>query len=174
MSTRKLLFVFWLFASSFSMAYGADLTVGYPYLQPTGPSSHRSINAAVIKVVDGLAFLRTEDRSIRTIGVKEVKSDGIPSLQPARKVDLIVDSGNSILDVAEAGGKGGFLGKEVSGTILRLDRLDKRITLKTGEGRIRSFELGDAVATKLNWIEKGRTITLELNGNNRAIDAYQR
>ena len=147
--------------------------VGEPYLQPSGPSSHRSIDAAVMRVVSDTVFLRTEESTIRTIGMKEVHSDGIPSLHPGDKVSLLLDRGNSILDITKAGGKGGFLGNEITGTVQHFDILNQQIAVKDKRGETQSYNLREAVATKLNGINKGRTIILELDRQNRAMDAYR-
>ncbi len=176
MNTRKLFLTIWFLASSISTAYGDDFVnnmVGEPYLQRKDPSAHRSINATVKKVVSDTVFLRTEEKTIRTFGMKEANSDGISSLQTGNKLDLILDRGNSILAVTEAGGKGGFLGNEVTGTVQNFDILNKRIALKTEKGEVQSFDLREAVSTKLNGIGKGRMITLEIDGQNRAMDAYR-
>ena len=165
--------VFLFLALSSSTAYSGDLLVGDPYLQPKDPSSHRSLNATVIRVTHDMVFLRTEERTVRNLAMKEVSGAGISSLRPGDKVDLILDRGNSILDITEPGGKGGFSGNEVTGTVQGFDWMNKRVTLETEMDGIRSIELRDAVATKLNGVKKGRVIILELDGKNRVIDAYR-
>jgi len=174
MNTRRLFLTFLVFASSFSTAYGGHSAVGGPYLQPNDSSLHRSITATVKRIASDLVFFRTEERTIRTHGMKEVKRDGMPSLQPGNQVDLILDRGaNSILAIAPPRGTGAYIGDEVTGTVQRFDWLDKRITLKTEEGEMQSFELRDAVVTKLIGVDKGRPIILEMDGQNRAFDAYR-
>jgi len=173
MSTRTLLLGFWLFATWCSTAYGGDLVVGDPYLQPKDPSSHRSLTATVMRVESGMVFLRTEERTIRNVAVTEAKRDGMSSLQPGDQVDLILDRGNSVLAIAPPRGTGAFIGDDVTGTVQRFDGLNKRITLKTVEGEVQNFQLRNAVATKLYGVKKGRTIALEMDGQNRAFDAYR-
>lgn len=176
MNTRRLFLMFWVLASSSSTAYGGDFVnnlVGEPYLQPMDPSSHRSITATVKKVASDLVFLRTEERTIRTHGMKEVRKDGMASIKPGDQVDLILDRGNSVLALAPPRGTGAYIGDEVTGTVQRFDWLNKRITLKTEEGDIQSLELRDAVVTKLIGIDKGELIVLEMDGQNRAFDAYR-
>jgi hypothetical protein len=100
------------------------------------------------------------------------------SLQPGDEVDLILDRGNSVLAIAPPRGTGAFIGDDVTGTVQHgappfFDRFNKRITLKTEEGEIQSFELRDAVATKLNGVNEGRMIALEMDGHHRAFDAYR-
>ncbi len=147
--------------------------VGEPYLQPKDSSSHRSITATVKRIASDTVFVRTEERTIRNLGVTEAKRDGMSSLRPGDQVDLILDRGNSVLAIAPPRGTGAYIGDDVTGTVQRFDGLSKRITLKTVEGEIQNFELRDAVATKLNGVNKGRMIALEMDGQNRAFDAYR-
>jgi hypothetical protein len=180
MKTRQLLLIIWVIASSFSAAYGEEFTgdfvnnmVGEPYLVPRNSYSHLSVNATVTRVASNTVFLQTEAKTIRTIGVKAVRSEGIPSLMAGDKVDLILDRGNTILAVTEAGGKGGGPGNEITGTVQHFNILNRWIVLKSEKGEIQRFDLRDAVATKLNGVSKGRKVVLELDAKNRAIDAYR-
>ncbi len=176
MKTRTLLLGFVLFASWCPTAYGGHGVE--PYLQPKDPSSHRRVTATVVRVESGMVFLRTAERTSRSLPVTEVQRDGMPSLQPGDEVDLILDRGNSVLAVAPPRDTGAFIGDDVTGTVQQgappfFDRFNQRITLKTEEGEIQSFELRDAVATKLNGVPEGRTIILEMDGQHRAFDAYR-
>lgn len=173
MDTRKLFLMFWLLTLFSSTAYGGDLMVGDPYLHPKDPSSHKSMTATVVKIVSGMVFFKTEEGTIRNFGMKEIGKEEVPSLQLGDEISLILDRGNSILDVTEAGGKGGFIGNEVTGTVLSFDGLEKMITLKTEEGKVQGFLLKDAVATKLSGIKKGRTVILAIDGQDRVMDAYR-
>lgn len=169
MATRRLFLTFWLLALSLSTAYGDD----FPYLLPKDSSFHRGINGTVFRVVSDMVFLKTEEGTIRKFGVKEVNREGIPSPQPGDEVTLTLDRWNAIIDITEAGDKGGFGGREITGTVLSYDGPEKEITLKTEEEAARDFELKDAAATKLNGIEKGRRITLAIDGEDRVMDAYR-
>lgn len=174
MKTRKLFLVFWFLASSFSTAYGGDLLSGGPWLVPNDPSySHRDITAIVSRVVSDMVFFKTEEKTIRNFGVKEFNREEIPSPQPGDEVSLILDRGNSIIDITEPGGKGGFIGNEVTGTVLSFGGSDEMITLETEEGEVQGFILKAVVATKLNGIRMGTKVTLAIDGQDRVMDAYQ-
>ncbi|MFQ5779639.1 MAG: hypothetical protein ACE5J1_03425 [Nitrospiria bacterium] len=171
MDRRKLLpmFLLFVFASSFSLAYGGE----YPYLSQHNPDSHRSIYSSVWTVKGDLVILETEERTMRSFGVEEWKLEGFPPPEEGYEVTLILDRGNSIIDLTEPGGKGGFFGNEITGAVHFFDHSEKLITLKTGDDAFQSFALKDAAATKLNWIQNGRMVTLAMDGQNRVMDAYQ-
>jgi len=118
-------------------------------------------------------FLRTDEGTIRTIGMKEMQRDGMSSIQAGDQVDLILDRGNSVLAIAPPRGTGAYIGDEVTGTVQRFDIQNKQIALKTKDGNIQTIELRQVVATKLNGIGKGKAVSLEMDGHNRAFDAYR-
>jgi len=174
MSRRKLFLTLLILATSYSTAYGDHSKVGEPYLQRNDPSSHRSITATVTKVASDLVFFQTDEGTTRTYGMKEIRRDGMPSIKPGDQVDLILDRrANSILAVAPPHGTGAYIGDEVTGTVQRFDWVDRRITLETGKGEMQSYEVRSAVVTKLIGVDKGRPVTLEMDGHNRAFDAYR-
>ncbi len=176
MNTRTSLLGILLLAPSSSTAYADHLIE--PYLQQKDPSSHRSLTATVMKVESGMVFLRTAERTTRSLAVTEAKRDGMSSLRSGDEVDLILDRGNSILAVAPPRGTGAFIGDAVIGTVQHgappfFDRFNKQITLKTEEGDVQTFELRNAVATKLNGVPTGRRVILEMDAHHRAFDAYR-
>ena len=174
MSRHKIFLTLLIFASSYSTAHGDHLRVGEPYLQPNDPSSHRSITATVTRVASDMVFFQTDAGTIRTYGMKEIRRDGMPLIKPGNQVDLILDArANTILAVAPPHGTGAYIGDEVTGTVQRFDWVDRRITLETGKGEMQSYEVRSAVVTKLIGVEKGRPVTLEMDGHNRAFDAYR-
>jgi hypothetical protein len=176
MKKRILLSMVWVLATSVSMAYADSFVnnmVGEPYLQPMGPSSHRSVTGTVIKIRSDMVFLRTDQGTIRAVGLKALQRDGMPSIKAGDQVDLIVDRGNSVLAIAPPRGTGAYIGNEVTGTVQRFDILNKQIAIKTKEGDTQSIQLRQGVATKLNGVGKGSAVSLEMDGHDRAFDAYK-
>jgi hypothetical protein len=174
MKPPKLFLAFLVVAFSYSAAYGEHLMVGEPYLKSKDLSSHKSVTATVKKVMSDLVFFQTAEGTIRTHGMKEIRRDGMPSIKPGDQADLILDRrANSIIAIAPPHGTGAYIGDQVTGTVQRFDWPNKRITLKTEEGEIQSLELRNAVITKLIGVDQGRRITLELDGQDRAFDAYR-
>jgi len=174
MCRRKIFLTLLILASSYSTAYADHLRVEEPYLQPNDSASHRSITATVTRVASDLVFFRTNEGTIRTDGMKEVSRDGMPLIKPGDQVDLILDRrANTILAVAPPHGTGAYIGDEVTGTVQHFDWVNRRITLETRKGQTQSFEVRVAVVTKMIGVDKGRPVTLEMDGHNRAFDAYR-
>jgi len=174
MSRRKIFLTLLILAASYSAVYGDHLRVGEPYLQPNDSASHRSVTAIVTRVASDLVFFRTDVGATRTYGMNEIKRDGMPLIKPGDQVDLIVDArANTILAVAPPRGTGAYIGDEVTGTVQRFDWVNRRITLETAKGQTQSFEVRVAVVTKMIGVDKGSPVTLEMDGHNRAFDAYR-
>ncbi|HET8759449.1 MAG TPA: hypothetical protein VFN94_00145 [Nitrospiria bacterium] len=168
-----------LVATWCSAAYGNEsVRAGDSFPQPKALSAHRSVVATVTKVVSGSVLLRTEDGTLRNVAVTDAARDGMSRLRPGDEVDLILDYGNSVVAIAPPRGTGAYVGDEVTGTVQHgappfFDRFNKRITLKTTDGEVQTFELRDAAATKLNGTPQGRMIVLVMDGHHRAFDAYR-
>ena len=135
-------------------------------------TSYRRIGATVTKVVSDMVFFRTAEKTMRNSSVIEVKRSGISSIQAGDKVNLILDRGNSMIAITEAGSKGDFISHEIAGTVQHFDVLSRWIALKTEKGEVRSFELRDAAATKLNGVKEGTAIIVALDKQNWVMDAY--
>lgn len=171
MSRPKLLLMFLLFVLgvSFASAYAAE----YPTLSHHDLSSHRSIYSSVWTVRGDMVILETEERTMRSFGVKEWMREGFPSPEEGDEVTLILDRGNTIIDLTAAGGKGGFFANEISGTVQEFNGPMKWISIRTEFGFVKRFALKGDAATKLNRIAKGRMVTLAMDGQNRVMDAYR-
>ncbi len=145
----------------------------YPYLLERNLTSHRSIASSVWAVMGDMVFLSTEERTLRTFGLSEWKQEGFAMPKEGDEVSLILDYGNTIIDITESGGKGGFFGNEVSGKVHLFNGPHMWIAIKTNDGEMQAFALKDAAATKLNGIESGRPIILALDGENRVMDVFR-
>lgn len=183
-----------LYAASFLLsiavtAHAGDLLDGGPKLNPTTDQKlHRQVTGQVDRVEDGMIFLKTEEGTTRNFGVKDAQREGLKSLQKGDRITIELDEGNEIADIHKEGavakgdqavgseGKGGQGQGEhrsVVGTIETFDPIQKRVTLKTEDGQSQSFELKNPAVSKLNGIEKGTKVTLEIDEQNRVMDAHK-
>jgi len=154
---------------SFSSVYAS----GYPTLTQHDLSSHRSIYSSVWTVKGDMVILETEERTMRSFGVKEWMREGFPPPEEGDEVTLILDRGNTIIDLTAPGGKGGFFGNEISGMVQEFNGPMRWIAIRTEFGMVKRFVLKGDAATKLNGITKGRMLILAMDGQNRVMDAYR-
>ncbi len=175
MKAWGLFLMFCVLTFSYSTAYGAQIPIGGPYLHPKDPSSHRSVTATVKRIASDMVFFRTEEGTIRTHGMKEIRRDGLPSIKPGDQVDLILDRrANTIIVIAPPAGTGAYVGNQVTGSVRSFDWFSRRIVLETQEeGEMLNLELRDAALTKLIGVAKGRPVVLELDRHDLAFDAYR-
>ncbi|GEM_PF-1533716 len=154
------------------------------------PSLHRTVKGEVDRIEDGMIFLKTDEGTVRNFGVKDAKKEGIKSLKPGDRVTLELDEGNEIADIhkgdsvvkADQNGTTGPAGKggpaqnqhhTLTGTIEAFDPIAKKVTVKTEDGQSQSFELKNPAISKLNGINKGTKVTLEIDEQNRVMDAHE-
>jgi Cu/Ag efflux protein CusF len=192
MNKNKILLGFFLMALSASTAFSGDLLDGgskLPSKEET-EGAHRNLTGTVEKIESDLVFLKTSEGTTRTFSVKEVAREGVKSLKPGDQVTLEFDEANAIIDIHKdkaiakgseesvPGDKGGVSGdaskghKSVVGTLETYDATQKIVILKTDQGKSETFQVKDAAATKLNGVKKGEKITLEIDEQNRVMDAH--
>ncbi|MFQ5578984.1 MAG: hypothetical protein ACE5FZ_00085 [Nitrospiria bacterium] len=163
------MFLLFILSISFSSVYASS----YPTLTQHDLSSHRSVYSSVWTVKGDMVILETEERTFRSFGVKEWVREGFSAPEEGDEVTLILDRGNTIIDLTEPGGKGGFMGNEISGIVQEFNGPMKWISIKTEFGVVKRLALKGDAATKLNKITKGRMVTLSMDGQNRVMDAYR-
>ncbi len=59
------------------------------------------------------------------------------------------------------------------GTIEMFDQGKKSVAIKSEDEKTESFELKDAAFTKMNGAKKGEKVILEIDEQNRVMDAHQ-
>jgi cold shock CspA family protein len=186
MKTSTLFSAFFLLALGLSTAYGGDLLDGGQELK--SESAHRNVNGTIEKIESNSVFIKTDEGTSRNFAVNEVKREGLKSLKAGDKVTVELDEGNQIVDIhrdgelaqkdesasTDMGGpaKNGNH-RSITGTIEMFDQAKKSITIKSDNGKTESFELKDAAFTKLNSVKKGEKVTLEIDEQNRVMDAHK-
>lgn len=190
MNKNNILLGIFVMALGASTALGGDLLDGGPKLQPKeSADAHRNVTGTVERIESDMIFLKTDEGTTRNFAVKESKREGLKSLQPGDQVAIELDEGNSIIDIHKDGAmaKGGDqkgIGdrgglspgdaghKSVVGTVETFDPAQKILILKSDQGKSESYQVKDAAATKLNGIKKGDKVTLEIDEQNRVMDAH--
>lgn len=186
-----------LYATAFLLSWmvwtvhAGDLLNGGPKLNPTTDQDlHRNVTGEVDRIEDGMIFLKTEEGTTRNFGVKDAKKEGLKGLKPGDRITLELDEGNEIADIHKEDsvakgeqngapapeGKGGLSQdqhRSITGTIEAFDPIQRKVTVKTEDGQSQSFELKNPAISKLNGIEKGTKVTLEIDEENRVMDAHQ-
>jgi hypothetical protein len=113
--------------------------------------------------------LKTEEGTTRSFTVKSAEIDGVTKLQPGDRVLLELDEGNQIIGINDIGEKHQL----VHGEVVGIDRDKKIVTLKLKNGTSQSYGMKEAMAGKMNNIEKGAIVTLMVDQrNNLAIDVH--
>lgn len=172
---------------SFSTAFAGDLLDGGPKLQEDA-GIHRSVTGTVERIESDMVFLKTEEGTTRNFGVKESQKEGLDGIQKGDKITVELDEGNAIIDIhkegmvaqggqevtgqEDKGGPGNQGHKQIKGTVEIFDHVKRSITLQTDGGKSETFEVKDAAALKLNNVKKGDKVSLELDEQNRVMDAH--
>ncbi len=163
---------------------------GAPPPNPGDQQAHREVTGEVDRIEDGMVFLKTEEGTIRNFGVKDAKKEGLKSLKTGDRVTLELDEGNEIADIHKENsmakgdekdttrpeGKGGLSQdqhRSITGRVESFNPIDRSVTLKTEDGQSHTFEVKNPAISKLNGVEKGAKVTLEIDEQNRAMDAHQ-
>jgi hypothetical protein len=147
------------------LAYGAPQEVVV-----TG--AHYGFSGIITKIASGMLFIRTET-SLQPRAVSPVKADrvGLHDAKVGEPVNLLVDSGNVMIDVARTDR---FFPdhRYVVGTILYADPYWREIRLSTSEGTS-TFEVDPLAGTKLAGLPDGAPVTLELDSHNVMIHLHR-
>lgn len=191
---RKMLYAtLFLLSLTVRTTDAGDLLDGGPKIDTPASQSdelHRKITGEVDRIEGDMVFLKTEEGTTRTFGVKDAKKEGLKGLKPGDRITIELDEGNEIADMhreaqmAEGSqngadssdGKGGASQdkhRSITGTIESFDAIQKKVTLKTEEGQSKSFELKNPAISKLTGVAPGTEVTLEIDEQNRVMDAHK-
>lgn len=190
---RKMLYAtLFLLSLTVRTTYAGDLLDGGPKIDTHASQSdelHRKVTGEIDRIEGDMVFLKTEEGTVRTFGVKEAKKEGLKGLKPGDRITIELDEGNEIADIhkeaqmaeggqngADSEGKGGLFQdkhRSITGTIESFDAIEKKVTLKTEEGQSKSFELKNPVISKLAGVTPGTEVTLEIDEQNRVMDVHK-
>ena len=176
---RNVLYLMALFlVVNFSAAYAvdqADKTEGelHPAISKEAP--HHTLNGTVKEIRGGEVAVKLETGPIRRFGVVEAKKEGIKSLKEGDKVALELNEANLIVDIHKEGtmAQSQEQHRSVAGTVEQFDPLQRRVTVKTEDGKTETFEIKMPIIAKLSGIEQGAKITMEIDEQNRVADVHK-
>jgi hypothetical protein len=163
MNATKWWLTFGMVIVTLSFAYAGDSPGGAsPDSSSTIGQGQRTVIGTISKTTDTMLTLKTEEGTTRTFTVKAAAIDGVTKLQPDDRVLLEVDAGNQIIGIHNMGDKHQL----VRGEIVGLDQTKKTVTLKLQNGTSQSYGMKEAMAGKMNNIEKGAVVTLMIDPRN--------
>jgi len=170
MKMKKWWLTFGLVMSALSIAYAGDLPGGSSQRSPSiSGQGHRNVIGTVSKTTERMLSVKTEEGTTRSFTVKSAAIDGVTNLQPGDRVLLELDEGNQIIGINAIGEKHQL----VHGKVVEIDRNKKIVTLELKNGTSQSYGMKEAMAGKMNNIEKEAVVTLMVDQrNNLAIDVH--
>ena len=170
MKIKKWWLTFGLVIFTLSIAHAGDSSGGGSQRSSsTSGQGHRSVIGTISKATENMLTLETNEGTTRNFTVKSAKIDGVTKLQPGDRVSLELDEGNQIIGVNDIGEKHQLARGEVVG----IDRNKKIVTLKLKNGTSQSYGMKEAMAGKMNNIQKGAMVTLMVDQrNNLAMDVH--
>jgi hypothetical protein len=126
----------------------------------------------ITKIESGMLFIHT-DNSLQPRTVSPNKADrvGLHDAKVGETVNLLVDSGNVMIDVSATDR---FFPDHrfVVGTVHYADPYWQEIQLSTPEGTS-TFEVDALAGTKLSILPDGAPVTLELDADNVMVDIHR-
>jgi hypothetical protein len=132
-------------------------------------ASHYGFSGVVSKIHSGMLFVKT-DNSLqpRTISPNKADRVGLYEAQVGDVVNMIVDSGNVLMDVAKTDR---FFPDHhfVSGTLRYADPYWTEIQISTPEGFER-IDVDALAGNKLSVFQEGESVTIELDADNVMVD----
>lgn len=162
----------WIVVASVLPVDAGDRLDGGPNLSPESKGIHRTITGTVENMTGNQVHLKTEEGTTRVLAFKTARQEGLGMLKVGDRVVLELDEGNQIIDMRRADAAPQPNDREVRGTVTRFFPLNKVIMVEAG-GTLRVFGLKDAAVTKLNNVQPGDHVVLEVDSNGLVADAHR-
>jgi Cu/Ag efflux protein CusF len=182
MMKRKIFYFMFLFLTATFAAAWAEQPIQVIDKAPrdvhpsiSTPTPHHRIEGTVEKIEGDMISLKLETGVTRRSGVVEAKKEGIKSLKEGDQVALEVNEANLIVDMHKDGAMAQNKEKHrsVVGTVEQFDPLQKKVTIKTEEGKSETYEIKMPVVAKLSGINQGAKVTVEIDEQNRVMDVHK-
>jgi translation elongation factor P/translation initiation factor 5A len=133
---------------------------------------HHGLSGVIAKIQSGVLFVKIpHSLQPRTISPNKADRVGLHNARTGESVVMLVDSGNVLLDVANADrALTGY--RVVVGTLHYADPYWGEVQLSTPDGFER-FEVDALAGSKLSVFQEGMPVAIELDGDNVMIDIYR-
>ncbi len=135
------------------------------------PGGHYEFSGVIYKIESGLLFVKTDTLRPRWISQNKADRVGLHEAKIGDSVNMLVDSGNQVLDVARADRPFGEH-RVIAGTLRYADPFWGEIQLSTPEGNER-FDVDALAGSKLSVFREGSEVAVELDADNVMIDIHR-
>ncbi len=145
---------------------------GEPSLDSITIGAHYGFSGVITKIESGMLFINTETSlQPRTVSPNKADRVGLHDAKVGETVNLLVDSGNIMIDVSRTDR---FFPDHhfVVGTVRYADPYWQEIQLSTPEGTA-TFEVDAMAGSKLSMMPDGAPVTLELDADNVMVDIHR-
>lgn len=134
--------------------------------------THYGLTGVITKIKSGMLFVSSRT-GLRPRTISPMKADrvGLHQAQVGESVNLLVDSGNVLIDVS-SGDRPIPDHRFIKGTLRYADPYWSEIRLSTPDGPS-SFEVDALVGSKLSTMKEGLPVLVELDSDNVMIDIYK-
>ncbi|HSN03762.1 MAG TPA: hypothetical protein VLS44_02180 [Nitrospira sp.] len=161
----------WILSMAAVMFFVTPVGAGEPSREITA-NAHYGFSGVISKIESGMLFIHT-DKSLqdRTISPNKADRVGLHNAKVGDTVNLMVDSGNVMVDVS---GADRFFPDHrfVVGTVSYADPYWKEIQLSTPDGTA-TFEVDTLAGNKLSVLPDGAPVTIELDADNVMVDIHR-
>jgi hypothetical protein len=127
------------------------------------------IVSGVVKDVKSDVYTVTTPTGMLTLNQNTAERHGHGVPKVGDELTLLVDENNAVIDAHPKGGEGKH--QFVTGKLIRLDPMDRRVKLSTPQGE-KIFPI-ERLELKTKGLEEGTPVTVELNEVGTAIDVHR-
>ena len=163
---------YWMMSMAAVMCLVTPVSAGGPPQDISAVGAHYGFSGVISKIESGMLFVHT-DKSLqdRTISPNKADRVGLHQAKVGDMVNLLVDSGNVMIDVSSTDR---FFPDHrfVVGTVRYADPYWQEIQLSTPDGTA-TFEVDALAGTKLSVLPDGTPVTIELDADNVMIDLHR-
>jgi hypothetical protein len=162
----------WIMSMAVVLFLVTPVGAGEPSQDIIMGGAHYGFSGVISKIESGMLFVHT-DKSLqdRTISPNKADRVGLHQAKVGDTVNLLVDSGNVMIDVSSTDR---FFPDHrfVVGTVRYADPFWQEIQLSTPDGAA-TFEVDALAGTKLSVLPDGTPVTIELDADNVMIDLHR-